>query len=85
MVKDQVHVRNAEAAHLARTLARETGMTMSQVILEALRQYRPLRAAPVATERLALWRDLLREDGERRRDVEKPIETLYDDASGLPA
>jgi hypothetical protein len=84
-MKDQVHIRNAEAARLARTLARETGMTMSQVILEALRQYRPLRAAPAAAERLTLWRDLLREDDRRRRDVEKPVETLYDDATGLPA
>jgi hypothetical protein len=28
-VRDQVHIRNAEAAHLARRLARQTGKTIS--------------------------------------------------------
>ena len=36
-VKDQVHIRNAEAAQLARVLARQTGKTMGQIVLEALR------------------------------------------------
>jgi Rv0623-like transcription factor len=40
-VRDQVHIRNAEAAQLARTLARQTGKTISEVVLDALRQYRP--------------------------------------------
>ena len=40
-VKDQVHIRNAEAAQLARALARQTGKTISAVVLDALRQYRP--------------------------------------------
>jgi hypothetical protein len=37
-LKDQVHIRNAEAAQLARTLARQTGKTLSEIVPEALRQ-----------------------------------------------
>jgi hypothetical protein len=36
-MKDRVHIRNAEAAGLARTLARQTGKTISDVVLDALR------------------------------------------------
>jgi hypothetical protein len=84
-VKDQVHIRNAEAAHLARTLARQTGRTISDVVLEALRQYRPHSPRAVPQKQVALWRRLLHED--RARGVarpETPIEALYDDATGLP-
>lgn len=84
-MKDQVHIRNAEAAHLARTLARQTGRTMSEVVLDALRQYRPHRRAPAARKRLAHWRRLLREDHARGlAKAEIPVEALYDAESGLP-
>jgi len=85
-VKDQVHIRNAEAAHLARTLARQTGKTISDVVLDALRQYRPRGRRPVPPGRIKYWRKLLRED--RRRGMaqpEIPVEALYDETTGLPA
>ena len=84
-MKDQVHIRNAEAAHLARTLARQTGKTMSEVVLEALRQYHPVRPAPGRSRRVGRWRRLLREDRERGvTEPEVPIEALYDETTGLP-
>jgi hypothetical protein len=84
-MKDQVHIRNAEAAHLARALARQTGRTISEVVLEALRQYRPGRRAPAPRKRVEHWRRLLREDRERgMAEPEIPIEALYDEATGLP-
>jgi hypothetical protein len=84
-VKDQVHIRNAEAAHLARTFARQTGKTISEIVLDALRQYRPLRPASGRRSRLARWRRLLEEDRQRRiRRPEFTIEDLYDDVTGLP-
>jgi hypothetical protein len=85
-VKDQVHIRNAEAAQLARVLARQTGKTISEIVLEALRQFRPQRRQTAPQERAAAWRHLLSED--RGRGVarpEAPIEALYDEATGLPA
>lgn len=84
-MKDQVHIRNGEAAQLARTLARQTGKTISEVVLDALRQYRPSRHAGATRRRLERWRRLLRED--RKRGMAKPeipIESLYDEATGLP-
>jgi hypothetical protein len=84
-VKDQVHIRNAEAAQLARALARQTGKTMTEVVLEALRQYHPRRRQPVPPKQVELWRRLLRED--RKRGLvkpETPIEALYDKTTGLP-
>jgi hypothetical protein len=84
-MKDQVHIRNAEAAQLARTLARQTGRTISDVVLDALRQYRPNRQQTGRQNRLAKWRRLLREDREQyvaQQDV--PVEALYDDSTGLP-
>jgi hypothetical protein len=84
-MKDQVHIRNAEAAHLARTLARQTGKTISEIVLDALRQYRPARQAPARRGRLARWRRLLREDLERGVvKPEIPVESFYDEATGLP-
>src|SRR5437588_8135991 len=84
-MKDQVHIRNAEAARLARALARQTGRTVSEVVLEALRQYRPDRHAAATRERAEHWRQLLREDRERgMAEPEIPIEALYDEATGLP-
>jgi hypothetical protein len=85
-VKDQVHIRNAEAAQLARALARESGKTISEVVLEALRQYRPGRRERTWGRELAQWRRLLRED--RKRGLvqsETAVEALYDPATGLPA
>ncbi|HEU5020108.1 MAG TPA: type II toxin-antitoxin system VapB family antitoxin [Pseudolabrys sp.] len=85
-MKDQVHIRNAEAAHLVRTLARQTGKSMSEVVLEALRQYRPGGRRPaVSHRRTERWRRLLREDRERgMARPETPIEALYDETTGLP-
>jgi hypothetical protein len=84
-VKDQVHIRNAEAAQLARTLARQEGKTINEVVLEALRQYRPRRRERAPQKRLVLWRRLLREDRKHGfEQPETPIEALYDEVSGLP-
>ena len=85
-MKDQVHIRNAEAAQLARSLARQTGKTISQIILEALRHYRPAGHGNAPRKELETWRRLLRAD--REHGVVQPetaIESLYDDATGLPA
>jgi hypothetical protein len=84
-MKDQVHIRNAEAAHLARALARQTGKTISDVVLEALRQYRPVRRLPAPRRRIEHWRRLLEEDRKRRAQSEIIIEALYDQTTGLPA
>jgi len=84
-VKDQVHIRNAEAAHLARILARQTGKTISEIILDALRQYRPVPSQAARRRQLAQWLRLLQKDREQGRvEPETPIEALYDDATGLP-
>jgi hypothetical protein len=83
-MKDQVHIRNAEAAQLARTLARQAGTTISEIVLEALRQYRPRRRAPAAGKRADSWRRLLAADRKRERKPEIPIEVLYEKATGLP-
>jgi hypothetical protein len=62
-----------------------TGRTISEVVLEALRQYRLGRRAPAPRKRVEHWRRLLREDRERgMAEPEIPIETLYDEATGLP-
>jgi hypothetical protein len=84
-MKDQVHIRNAEAAHLARTLARQSRKTITEVILEALRQYRPDPHGSGSRGRVDHWRRLLREDRKRRiSQVETPVEALYDETTGLP-
>ena len=84
-MRDQVHIRNAEAAQLARMLARQTGKTISDVVLEALRQYRPGRRGKAPRKEVEVWRRLLREDRERGLPrPEVPIEALYDEATGLP-
>jgi len=85
LVKDQLHIRNAEAARLARTLARQTGKTVSKVVLEALRQYRPARPSSDRHGRLPRWRRLLRRDQKRGLlQPEQGIDMLYDEAFGLP-
>jgi hypothetical protein len=84
-VKDQVHIRNAEAAHLARTLARQSRKTITEVVLDALRQYRPDHHGPSPRGRIEHWRRLLRDDRKGLTGkVETPVEALYDDATGLP-
>ena len=45
-VKDQVHIRNAEAAQLARALARQTGKTISEAVLDALGGIASLKVSP---------------------------------------
>jgi hypothetical protein len=83
-MKDQVHIRNAEAAQLARTLARSTGKPISQVVLEALRNYRPRRSSASSKKQITRWRRLLRED---RKGLMRPgtsIDEFYDEATGLP-
>ena len=85
MARDQVHIRNTEAAQLARSLAQQTGKTINEVVLEALRQYRP--AAPGTRERkdVEAWRRLLRADRKPRgARPEIPVEALYDETTGLP-
>jgi hypothetical protein len=54
-------------------------------VLEALRHYRPRRREPAPHKQAARWRRLLQED--RKRGLvqpERPLETLYDEATGLP-
>jgi len=85
-MKDQVHIRNAEAAQLARVLARQTGRTISEVVLDALRQYRPARRRLTSRKRVGQWRQQL--DADRKHGLaraEMPVEALYDKATGLPA
>jgi hypothetical protein len=82
-VRDQVHIRNAEAAHLARALARQTGKTISEVVLDALRQYRPQPHSRDGN-RVELWRQLLRRDRARLTRPEVPIEAFYNEETGLP-
>jgi hypothetical protein len=83
-MKDQVHIRNAEAAQLARMLARQTGKTMSEVVLEALRQYRPQRRKQAARKKIQVWLRLLHEDRKGLVQLETPVEALYDEETGLP-
>ena len=83
-MKDQVHIRNAEAAQLARALARQTGRTIGEVVLDALRQYRPQALPPKGGNRVEVWRRLLRRDRARLTRPEVPIESFYDAKTGLP-
>jgi hypothetical protein len=83
-VKDQIHIRNADAVQLARMLARQTGRAISETVLDALRQYRPTSRRISSPEELDLWRRLLRDDRSAIKQPETPVETLYDDATGLP-
>ena len=83
-MKDQVHIRNPEAAQLARTLARQTGKTISAVVLDALRQYRPRPHPSPEDGRIEIWRRLLRRDRAGLRRPEVPIEAFYDEETGLP-
>jgi len=83
-VKDQVHIRNAEAAQLARALARQTGKTISEVVLDALRRYRVAQGQPSPPDRIAQWRRLLRRDRARLIRHEVPIEAFYNPDTGLP-
>ena len=82
-MKDQVHIRNAEAAQLARKLARQTGRTISEVVLDALRQYRS-QPQPRDGNRVELWHRLLRRDRARLTRPEVPIEAFYNEETGLP-
>ena len=83
-MKDQVHIRNAEAAQLARLLARQTGKTISEVVLDALRHYRPRPQPPERGTRVERWRRLLRRDHARLTRPEVPIESFYNKDTGLP-
>ena len=83
-VKDQVHIRNAEAAQLARALARETGKTITEIVLDALRQYRDAQSQHSPLGRIKNWRRLLRRDRGRLIQSEVPIEAFYNQNTGLP-
>lgn len=83
-MKDQVHIRNAEAAQLARALARQTGKTISEVVLDALRRYRVAEKPPGAEGRVEEWRRLLRRDRARLTAADVPIEAFYNRDTGLP-
>ena len=83
-MKDQVHIRNAEAAELARALARQTGKTISEIVLDALRRYRPMQSQPAAQGRVAQWHRLLRRDRRHLIGPEVPIEAFYNQETGLP-
>ena len=83
-MRDQVHIRNAEAAQLARALTRQTGKTISAVVLDALRQYRPRPQTLERGSRIELWRRLLRRDRARLTRPEVPIEAFYNEETGLP-
>jgi hypothetical protein len=83
-VKDQVHIRNAEAAELARALARQTGKTISEVVLDALRRYRAIQNQPPEPDRIEQWRRLLRRDRARLIRPEVPLEAFYNRETGLP-
>ena len=83
-MRDQVHIRNAEAAQLARALARQTGKTISAVVLDALRQYRPRPHALERGNRVELWHRLLSRDREHLTRPEVPIESFYNEDTGLP-
>jgi hypothetical protein len=83
-VKDQVHIRNAEAAQLASALARQTGKTISEVVLDALRQYRAAQGQPSRRWRMKRWRRLLRRDQARLIRPEVPIDAFYNQDTGLP-
>jgi hypothetical protein len=79
-VKDQVHIRNAEAAQLAR----QTSKTISEVVLDALRQYRAVQGQPSRRWRIKRWRLLLRRDQARLIRPEVPIDAFYNQDTGLP-
>ena len=78
----QVHIRNADAAQLARALARQTGKTISEIVLDALRQYRPRAHALERGNRIELWHRRRDRAHLKRREV--PIESFYDEDTGLP-
>jgi hypothetical protein len=79
-VRDRIHIRNAEVAHLARRLARHAGRTITDVVLDALRQYRSDHHGRNMRSRIEHWRRLLRDDRRRRLEkVDMPLEALYDD------
>ena len=81
-MKDQIHIRNAEAAHLARALARQTGKTVANVVLDALRRYR--NSGPTLLRaRVSDWRKLLAADRRQKRRKGIPLASLYDEKDGL--
>jgi hypothetical protein len=84
-MKDELHIRNAKSAQLARTVARRTGQTIDELVLEALRPYRPAGRQPARQGRIKYWRRLLRKDRAGRVTPEMPVEAIYDEISGLPA
>ena len=83
-MKDRIYIRNAEAAQLARTLARQTGNTVTEIVLDALRHHRPSPGKISAREEAKLWRRLLQADRMGMRQKEMPVDALYDEATGLP-
>jgi hypothetical protein len=83
-MKDRLYICNAEAAQLVRTFARQTGKTITDVVLDALRQYRSRAPKRDRRKQVARWRRLLREDRKRLVQPETSIDALYDDVTGMP-
>ena len=81
---DQIHIRNTEAAQLARLMARQSGKTTSEVVLDALRQYRSRDRNVANPKEIAAWHRLLRSDRQNLAQSETPVEALCDEATGLP-
>jgi len=84
-MKDLVHISSVEAAHLARALARQTGRTISEVVLEVLRQYRPGRRQVAPLSAPSAGGGFCARIARAMAEPEIPIEALYDEATGLPA
>ena len=71
-------------SELARRMGRPT-KTINEIVLDALRQYRPGGRGKAPRKEVEAWRRLLRADRKRgRARPEVPVEALYDDATGLP-
>jgi len=79
----QFNIRSAFARRRARELARETGMTASQVVEEALRAYAPAPQAPPGAL-IRKGRLLVLPAGERRISQEEADEALTAVREGEP-
>ena len=82
---DQVHIRDAETVALLRTLARQTGRSMKDVMRDALHDYAARAAGPPADpDRVARSLALLRKDQEDVLPGAGSIDALLYGSDGLP-